>query len=218
MGGFLREMGERSIIKNRITVCVITFFIMTAFADAGILDDLKTRQAEIRTVSARFIQEKNTKLLVKPIMSYGRFLYKQPDMMRWEYSGGVNMQVIYNNGELWLYYPGLKQADKLSGIPPYSSLMDFDVSSLAADHTVSVKKDGDISLLSFTPKIKGPVRQIEMSFMGPSPFPGIIKLLDSNSEETVITFRDIVINPLIQDELFRFTPEKGVKVKERALK
>lgn len=218
MGRFLREMGKRSIMKKQLSACVITFFVMISVAHAGIVDELKAKQADIKTVSARFIQEKHTKLLTKPIRSSGRFFYKQPDMIRWEYSGSVNMQVIYNGKELWLYYPELKQADRLNGMPQYSSLMRFDVSSLARDYIITEKKEKNVSLLTFVPKIKGPVRQIEMEFIGQVSFPRMIKLLDSNGEATVITFSDVQLNTVIQDNTFRFIPEKGVTIRERTLK
>lgn len=218
MGRFLREMGKRSIMKKQLSALIIIFFSIITVSHAGSVDELKAKQADIKTVSARFIQEKHTKLLTKPIRSSGRFFYKQPDMIRWEYSGSVNMQVIFNGKELWLYYSELKEADRLNGMPQYSSLMHFDVSSLARDCIITEKKEKNVSLLTFIPKTKGPVRQIEMEFMGQASFPRMIKLLDSNGEATVITFSDVHLNTLIQDNIFSFTPEKGVTVRERNLK
>lgn len=218
MGRFLREMGKRNIMKKQLSALIIIFFSIITVSHAGSVDELKAKQADIKTVSARFMQEKHTKLLTKPIRSSGRFFYKQPDMIRWEYSGSVNMQVIYNGKELWLYYPELKEADRLNGMPQYSSLMHFDVSSLAGDYAISARKDKNVSLLSLVPKIKGPVRQIEMEFPGQSSFPRMIKLTDSNNEETVIIFSDVQLNTVIQDNTFRFIPEKGVTIRERTLK
>jgi outer membrane lipoprotein carrier protein len=209
--------------KNRIPFLkIITFLSVFAsffsISHAGIVEDLKKKQAEIKTVSALFTQEKHTRLLTKPIHSSGRFFYKQPSMIRWEYSGGSTLQVMYNGKELWLYYPELKEADRLSGIPQYSSLMHFDVSSLAGDYTITARKEKNVSLLTLVPKTKGPVRQIEMEFTEQSSFPGKIRLTDSNNEETVIAFRDARINREIENELFNFIPPKGVTVRERSLK
>jgi outer membrane lipoprotein carrier protein len=218
-------MGERHLVRKPILSAfrlaglhVIFIFFLASAVHAGIVEELKKKQAEIKTVSALFTQEKHTRLLKKPIRSSGRFFYKQPDMIRWEYSGGSTLQVMYNGKDLWLYYPELKEADRLSGIPQYSSLMHFDVSSLAGDYTIAARKEKNVSLLTLVPKTKGPVRQIEMEFTEQSSFPGKITLVDSNNEETVITFRDARINREIEDALFNFSPPKGVTVRERTLK
>ncbi|MDH4233183.1 MAG: outer membrane lipoprotein carrier protein LolA [Nitrospirota bacterium] len=218
-------MGERPVVRKfLLPVClpvslhVIFFFFLASAAGAGIVDELKKKQAEIETVSALFMQEKHTKLLTKPIRSTGRFFYKQPGMIRWEYGGSTSMQVMYNGKELWLYYPELKEADSLSGIPQYSSLMHFDISSLSRDYAIAARKEKNVLILRLAPKTKGPVRQIEMEFNRESSFPGKITLVDSNDEETVITFRDARINREIEDALFNFVPPEGVTVRERTLK
>jgi outer membrane lipoprotein carrier protein len=218
-------MGERTVVRKPILSAgwlaglhVIFIFFLTSAVHAGIVEELKKKQAEIKSVSALFTQEKHTKLLTKPIRSSGRFFYKQPDMIRWEYSGSSTLQVMYNGKELWLYYPELKEADRLSGIPQYSSLMQFDVSSLARDYTITARKEKNVSKLTLVPKTRGPVRQIEMEFAEQSSFPRKIRLTDSNNEETVITFRDARINREIEDGLFNFAPPTGVTVRERSLK
>ena len=217
MGRFLREMGERDFVRIP-SLSAIFFFCLVSTVHAGIIDELKTKQTEIKTVSARFMQEKHTKLLTKPIKSSGRFLYKQPDMIRWEYSGSVNMQVIYNGKELWLYYPELKEADKLTGLSQYGSLMHFDVFTMSRDYTITAKKENNIIMLKLAPKAQGPISQIEMEIPVESPFPRMIKLLDQNNEPTTITFRDVKLNPDLQDSSFTFAPDKEITVRERSLK
>ena len=95
--------------------------------------------------------------------------------------------------------------------------MHFDLSSLSGDYTISAKKEKNASMLTLVPKIKGPVRKIEMEFSGQTSFPLVVRMTDSNNEETVIIFSDVRINKNISDEIFRFVPEKGIKVKERNL-
>ncbi len=195
---------------------LILFSLSASSAD--ILDDLKVKQAKIKTVSANFTQEKKTKLLNKPIKAEGRFLYKQPDRIRWEYKGNVNMQVIFNGKDIWLYYPDLKEADKLSGLSQYGSLMQFDVLTMSRDYTITARNEKAIIFLKFSPKVKGPISQIEMELPEDSSFPQIVKLFDQNNEPTTITFRDVKLNPALQDSSFTFVPDKGITVRERSLK
>jgi len=168
-------------------------------------------------VSATFTQEKKTKLLSKPIKSNGKFFYKQADRIRWEYTGSTNMQVIFNGKDLWIYYPDLKEADKLSGLSQYGSMMRFDVLSLSNDYTITAKKDKSIALLTFLPKTKGPLSRIEMEIVDGSSFPRMVRLLDQNNEPTTISFRDVKLNAKIPDSTFTFLPDRGVIVRERSL-
>jgi outer membrane lipoprotein-sorting protein len=50
-----------------------------------------------------------------------------------------------------------------------------------------------------------------------SPFPRLVRLLDRNSEPTIILFRDIMLNPDIPDSSFTFLPGKDVVIRERSL-
>ena len=190
---------------------------MASGASADLLDDIKAGQAKIKSVSAAFTQEKKTRLLSKPIKTSGHFLFRQPDMIRWEYGGGTNMQVIFNGKDLWHWYPDLKEAEKIGGLSQYGSMMRFDVLSLSKDYTITAKKDKNITHLAFLPKAKGPVSRIEMELAEGSPFPRLVRLLDRNSEPTIIFFRDIMLNPDIPDSSFTFLPGKDVVIRERSL-
>ena len=210
-------MGKDGSLKKLFLVSLF-FLALNSAASADILDDLKTKQAKIKAVSANFSQEKKTKLMNKPIKAEGRFLYKQPDRIRWEYRGSVNMQVIFNGKDIWIYYPDLKEADKLSGLSQYGSMMQFDVLTMSRDYMITARKEKTVIYLKFSPKVKGPISQIEMEIQDEAAFPRMVKLFDQNNEPTTIIFRDIKLNPDIQESSFTFIPEKGTIVRERSLK
>lgn len=217
MGRFLRQMGKRTGMKIiGATFLVLSCLISSAYA--GFLDDLKAKQTGISTVHARFIQEKQTKLLVNPIKSSGSFFFKKPDRIRWEYTGSINMQVMYDGKELWLYYPELSEADKISGLPQYSTLLNFDITTLSSDYDITGKKQNDTLQLRLTPKTKGPVTMIVMEFRGQSPFPDTVQLEDSNGELTKISFKDVKLNSELSNETFRFKPGDNIRVRERTVK
>jgi len=202
---------------NKTVLIVLSLLIMASRAAADLLDDLKARQSKITSVSATFTQEKKTRLLSKPLKASGHFLFRQPDRIRWEYTGGTNMQVIFNGKDLWLWYPDLKEADRLSGLSQYGSMMRFDVHSLSKDYIITAKKVRSMTLLTLLPKAKSPISRIEMELAGGSPFPRLVRLLDRNGEPTIILFRDIMLNPDIPDSSFTFRPAKDVVIREGSL-
>lgn len=210
-------MGKRIMLK-KVIFCFLIILSFTCVSSAGIIDELKSGQEKIKSVESQFVQEQNTKLLSKPIKSTGRFIYKQPDKIRWEYKGSVNMLVVYDGRELWIYYPELKEADRLDGIPQYSSMMHFDISRLSRDYKIIAFKKNNLLRLSCIPIGKSLLRRIEMDFLAESSFPFSVKLTDLNEVVTSIIFKDIRINPDISDDMFRFSPDKETTVRERTIK
>lgn len=186
-------------------------------ARAGIIDDLKARQAQVRTITARFTQEKHSRLLSKPIRSSGTFMYRQPDRIRWEYTGGINMLVLYTGKELWIYYPELREAEQIRGMPQYTSLMHFDIGRMSRDYEITVSREMEVTRLVFEPKRKGPVGLIEMEFSEGASFPRGLRLTDSHGEITHLIFKEIVLNGEIGDGLFNFVPDSTVRVRERTV-
>lgn len=211
-------MQGQPAIRAHLFIPLLLVLFSLSVSSADILDDLKAKQAKIKTVSANFTQEKKTKLLTKPIRTDGRFLYKQPDRIRWEYRGSVNLQVLFNGKDIWLYYPELKEADKLTGLSQYGSMMQFDVLTMSRDYTITARKEKNVIFLKLSPKVKGPISRIEMEIPEESSFPQMVKLFDQNNEPTTIIFKDVKLNPDVKDDVFVFVPEKGVVVRERSLR
>ncbi|HYQ47841.1 MAG TPA: outer membrane lipoprotein carrier protein LolA [Thermodesulfovibrionales bacterium] len=168
-------------------------------------------------MSASFTQEKKTRLLAKPIRTSGKFLYKQPGSIRWEYTGSTNMQVIFNGKDLWIYYPDLKEADKLSGVAQYGAMMHFDISTMSRDYAITAVRERGLVRLRMTPKTRGPINLMEMELQEGAAFPRTVRLLDRNNEPTTITFNDIQLNPAIPDGSFNFLPGKDIVIRDRSL-
>lgn len=204
-------------VLRRAALSGIVLLSMVPVCSADILDDLKARQAQVRTVTVAFTQEKHTKLLAAPLRSSGTFTYRQPDRIRWEYRGKVNMLVVSTGKELWIYYPDLKEADVIIGVPPYEALMHFDIGRLSREYEIKSVKGKDLVRLKFTPKTKGPVSMIEMEFAPAASFPQSLRLTDSKGEVTKITFGDAALNKEVREDLFTFVPDSGVRVRQRSM-
>lgn len=204
------------VLCGGILACVVLLAVVRV-SSADILGDLKERQAKVTTIRARFTQEKQTRLLTKPIRSSGIFLFRQPDKIRWEYSGKVNMLVVYNGKELLIYYPDLGEADIMRGVPQYASLMHFDISRMSREYDIQTSRQKDMTRLKFFPKTKGPVALIEMEFPEAVPFPRSLMLTDTKGDVTRISFRDVLLNQEVSDSLFTFVPDSSVKVRERSI-
>ncbi len=67
---------------------------------AGSFDSIRQAASSVRSVKADFVQHKYLKILTKPIESHGRFVFRAPDSIRWEYKTPIKSVMIMNHGDL----------------------------------------------------------------------------------------------------------------------
>lgn len=116
--------GKRMRISftHGLTGFSLCLLLSAAFASAGaeLSPDerlaLIKRLQEIREkhpgAQADFIEEKNTHLLTKPLISEGSVSFQVPDKFRREVRG-ANSSLTVNNGKtMWVYYPNFKEAEE----------------------------------------------------------------------------------------------------------
>ena len=71
-------------------------------------DQIRQQSEKISTISARFIQKKEMKILAKPLISEGRFYFNSPDSVRWEYMTPVRSILLLHRGDIHRYVKGEK--------------------------------------------------------------------------------------------------------------
>lgn len=77
---------------------LILLWVLTA----GWADSWQAIEAELKNVSsiqAEFVQEKHLKILVKPLISNGKFYFKVPGSLRWEYQAPIENILIMHQGQ-----------------------------------------------------------------------------------------------------------------------
>jgi len=60
----------------------------------AVLEEVSVTQARLKTLTARFEQRKESRLLAEPSVSRGRFYFEVPDKVRWEYETPRQMTVV----------------------------------------------------------------------------------------------------------------------------
>lgn len=69
-------------------------------------------QAQIRTLSAEFVQTTRNPLLKQPIVAKGEFYLTKPDSVLWEYVSPEPMRFVVSKGLYTGYFPERKRAEK----------------------------------------------------------------------------------------------------------
>lgn len=91
---------------------------LAAGADGGgrvaeLLDHVEREQRQIRTLEARFVQRKESLLLVAPEEATGLFSYQAPDRVRWEFLTPNHTVVVIRGSEMLTWYQDLGTAERL---------------------------------------------------------------------------------------------------------
>lgn len=83
---------------------VIFFLLTPGYADDW--DEVREAAKNIKSVCADFTQEKHMKILVKPLLSKGKFYFNSPDSLRWEYISPLRSILMMYKGKVRSYAEG----------------------------------------------------------------------------------------------------------------
>ena len=77
---------------------------------AALVQRVSQVQASATTLTSEFELRKTSRLLAEPSVSRGRFYYKAPDSVRWDYEQPRPMTVVLTGGVAITYRPAEKRA------------------------------------------------------------------------------------------------------------
>jgi len=180
------------------------------------VEEIREAQKGLRTVRADFKQEKRTELLDRPVRSEGRFYFKSPSNLRWEYD--ESMVVIYDGRSLYIHYTELGEAERIDDAAGFVGPLGFNLDLLRKDFEIQATGSQGRGLLSLRPKKDMPFELMEMVFSGGGAFPREVRITEENGDRTVITFLNVETNVDVPDSTFVFVAPPGVKLRERNLR
>ena len=79
----------------------------------ALLERVKLQQKNAKTIEARFVQHRESSMLLAPEESTGTFSYAAPDRVRWEYQAPTPITVVIRGTEMTTWYRDLKRAEIL---------------------------------------------------------------------------------------------------------
>ena len=208
---FLRihsKTGRNIFILMMLFACI--FFL----GWANSLEDIQKKSSEIKSVGARFTQEKHIQILARPLISKGIFYFQAPDSVRWEYISPVKSILLMHKGNIRRYLISGKGAVKDSGNAAQS--MQFVLPEISRwtrgqftdnDYFMASFKGGKEKQVVLTPRKKELSSMISRIVITPSPdTPGVlksVKIVEGEGNYTLLEFTDVRINEKLNDSLFR---------------
>ena len=173
---------------------------------------IQNEARQIQTLQAAFVQKKQLKMLVRPLVSRGLFVFKAPSSIRWEYQRPVRSVLIMHQGEVKRLFEkdGKMVPDTTVNLQAMQVVMrnitdwlggrfeeNPDFNAQFAANRIVLKPSGSMT---------GLIGRIELHL---SKKPGIIDkihIYEDNENDTIIEFEALRINGRVSNTTFQENP------------
>jgi outer membrane lipoprotein carrier protein len=189
---------------------------------AAILQRVSEAQLGTATLEARFEQRRVSRLLAEPSVMTGRFYFRAPDHVRWEYTSPRLMTVLINEGVAITYRPAEKRAERvevgrvqrrvfrlMGAAEPLDALRQY--------FSFTLRDPGDganfaLVLRPTVPQIKKRMQEVTVEIDRARFLPVALSYSEPDGDTSSYAFTDVVRNQPIADERFVLDLPAGVEV------
>jgi len=191
----------------------------------ALIERVVERQRSLNTLEAEFVQLKESALLLEAVESTGVFLFRAPDLVRWDYRLPDSMVVLFAEDTVTTYHPAQARAERikvsnkqrrfvrvLAGTQPLDDLTSHFSITLAdpggqAHYQLTLRPVGNM----LSKKLQSVEIEVDRKLF----LPVVIEYNEADGDSTRYEFKKMVINPEIDDS--RFDLEMGADVKMETL-
>lgn len=186
----------------------------------SLLGRIREKRAAAPQQQADFQEEKNVKMLNKPIASSGRVWFQSPNKFRREAKGNSPSITVSNGQLLWIYYPKFKSAERyeLGKRSPLDAGISAITASLNLENVESIynitgTKEADGYILQLLPRTASMKRFIQTFSIRLNNELQVLRtdMVQPNGDRIVTTYSNETRAP-IPASTFEFTPPAGTEV------
>lgn len=171
---------------------------------------LRSAAAGVETIDAAFTQEKHLPILKRPLISEGRFVFRRPDSLRWEYRKPVRSVLLLNAGKAERFVQsgdGLA-ADRGAGLQAMNVVTDEMRRWLAGDFESSrmfaarIEPQRRIVLTPRAEAMTAFIQRIELELDARPGVIGAVTIYEDDQSFTRIVFGEVRLNGPVAPRLF----------------
>lgn len=208
----------RFCFSTFIFIVLLAFAPVAALAESDslqpILDELKVAAAETENIQSRFVQEKNLAMFSETLLSQGRFIYQQPDRLRWELLSPVASGFVLqgSQGERWNSLSQERGGFSVENDPIMGMIAQqllawarVDVDWLQSRYQMELLKTQPIRL-RLTPKDQGEagfIDYLQIQFAEDLRTITEVLMMEQGGDSTLLRFSDVQINSELSGEAFQ---------------
>ncbi len=181
------------------------------------------RQRAVRSLSARFVQERESEMLLEPETARGRFWYRSPDLVRWEYESPRRMVVLFDGRTLSTYLPEDRSLERVRVPSRQRKYLEFLVGTRPLDELmgqfrIAVRDPGgtapfQLRLEPVSRLVARHVAEISLSVDRELLLPVRVEYREADGDVTRFRFSRIRIDPRLDDGLFELHVPPGTTVR-----
>ncbi|HVF73175.1 MAG TPA: outer membrane lipoprotein carrier protein LolA [Chthoniobacterales bacterium] len=186
----------------------------------GLLARIKEKRAAAPQMQADFQEEKNVKMLNKPIASSGKIWFQSPNKFRREAKGASPSITVSDGQLLWIYYPKFNSAERYSlgqrsplnaGISAITASLNLE--NVEATYNISGTKEAhgfQLQLLPRNPSMKRFLQTFTIALNSELQVTRT-EMVQPNGDRIVTTYSN-ESRAAIPASMFAFTPPAGTEV------
>ncbi|KGE14838.1 outer membrane lipoprotein carrier protein LolA [Sphingobacterium deserti] len=169
------------------------------------------KTAEVKSLSADFIQYKHMSFMKKPVESAGKVYVKQPNKLSWAYVSPFQYKMVFKDGKIFINDQGDKKTLDLGNSKQFEKISKLISSSMKGsgydekEFVVTYFKKGNADMVKLRPKMndaKKYVKEIELLFSTKDEQVEEVKLIEPSNDYTRFVLKNRKINTTIDDAVF----------------
>jgi len=214
--GFLCAFVVKGFLMIRLSIFFLILMVGSVGAHASAIDQLKSFITATRAAQANFTQEVQDKNGKRLQSASGTMQFVRPGKFRWEYRKPYVQLIVGDGQKFWMYDPDLNQVtvkrlDAALGSSPAALLSGSNEIERGFSLSNIEGRDG-LEWLQAKPKSNETTfEKILMAFDSQSQLV-VMELHDAFGNHTVLRFTELLNNPPLSPQRFKFVPPKGVDV------
>lgn len=206
--------GEQGlIVLNRMKKCLWLFLIAAACLTLGWADTFEGIRAAadaVKSLQSDFVQEKHLPILARPLVSKGRFFFRRPGDLRWEYTNPLQSVLLMHNNSVRRFGRSENQWKEESA----GNMQSMDIVFQEITHWLNGRFDESTMFTAalmpgnkivLTPKNKGLEKFIQRMELVMADQPGVMQevvIFESQKAYTRIRFENPELNPSLSNAVF----------------
>lgn len=185
---------------------------------------IRALQQGVDAVSARIIQTKRNPLLAGQMHSAGAILLKRPNLLRLTLTEPEQITTVVDGSYIWIYRPKKKEAERYRLSEDYAraqaikflaNIISFSAPDIEKRFSIAAYREPEGYLFEMTPKsgvMAKFLTRVTFLFRDGGAVPEWFEVVGRQGASTVTEFKDVVINPVMDENTFLFHPAKDVRI------
>ena len=202
------------VFGTGVAVFLAVFLCLSVAAaqEADILSRIRSKAADLTTVRSDFVQETSIPMFAQPLRSKGRFAFRRPDTLLWEYVEPMREGFVLRGDQGFRWDTDRRNRSPFTpGKDPVATIIarqliawiTFDLPGIEREYAIE-SLPGPAIRLKMTPlrdDVRGVIESIVITFTEEGPA-SLVELTERRGGKTTISFSNSVVNAPLDDSIF----------------